>query len=250
MSRWSDLDPQWLALAKNANYEPCVVHSGAMKSELNMVWGYVRAVLRQWWVIVVEVVLVATDVYERVVGTWLLPSTSRKIGIGVAALIIAQYRAYRELLCELQSEMAGKTVLTVFSEPGSTLYIERPGGAARSIGFYLSLAVGIQNDGRENSVIRTFQLAIEETGAALASVVPTRRNMVQTRGAQHLMRNDWISPEPAWIVVPAHDVRAGRLGFYVPGEVAELPPQIHCRLTIGDTAGSSAEFLFTVAVQD
>jgi hypothetical protein len=138
----------------------------------------------------------------------------------------------------------------MFSAPGSTLYVERPGGAARSVDFFLVLALGIQNDGRENSIIRNFRLAIEETGIALANLVPTRRNAVQTRGAQHMMRNNWISPEPAWIVVPAHDVRSGILGFYVPGEVAELPAQIHCRLTVGDAAGSSAEFLFPVVIAD
>jgi len=221
-----------------------------MKSELGMVCSYIRAVLRQWWVIVVEVVLVLTDFFERIFGTWLVPSTRTKVGIGVTALVVAQYRAYRQLWRELQSAKETRTSLTMFSEPGSTLYVERPGGTSPSIGFYLVLALGIQNDGRENSIIRDFRVAIEETGVVLANLVPSRRNAVQTRGAQHMMRNNWISPEPVWIVVPAHDVRSGILGFYVPGEVAELPAQIHCKLTIGDAVGSSAEFLFPVVVQN
>ena len=221
-----------------------------MKSELLILWSYIRAVFRQWWVVIVEVVLVLTDFFERIVGTWLVPSTRAKLGIGAAALAVAQYRAYRQLWRELRSANEIKTGLTIFTEPGSTLYVERPGGAVPSIGFFLVLALGIQNDGGENSIIRNFGLTIEETGIVLADLVPTRRNAVQTRGAQHMMRPNWISPEPAWIVVPAHDVRSGILGFYVPGEVAALPAQVHCRLTIEDAAGSSAECLFLVVVQD
>jgi hypothetical protein len=69
-----------------------------MKLELVMVWRYIRAVFRQWWVVIVEVVLVLTDFIERIFfGTWLLPSTGTKVGIAVAALVVAQYRAYREV---------------------------------------------------------------------------------------------------------------------------------------------------------
>jgi hypothetical protein len=80
-----------------------------MANEFKIISSYVVAVLRQWWVVVVEVLLVLTDVFERIFGTWLLPSTRIKIGIGLAALVVAQYRAYREVEIqnlELENEKA------------------------------------------------------------------------------------------------------------------------------------------------
>ena len=221
-----------------------------MKSELRVVWSYVRAVFREWWFIVAEVVLTLTDVLERIFGTWLLPSTGKKIAIGIAVLVLAQYRAYRRLWLELQSERARKTRLAIIPNAGSTLYIERPGNAARSIGFYLELRLGVQNDGDENSVIRNFRLEVEEIQKVFGNIVPHRRNAVQTRTAQHMLQQNWISQEPDWIIVRAHDVSAGILPFYVAGEVPDLPPQVHCRLTLEDTAGASIDCRFEVRVQD
>lgn len=81
----------------------------APRLEFKIISSYVGAVLRQWWILVVEVLLVLTDVFERIVGTWLVPSTGTKIGIGFAVLAIAQYRAYREVAiqsAELENERA------------------------------------------------------------------------------------------------------------------------------------------------
>src|ERR1700739_1604613 len=80
-----------------------------MTDEFRIISSYVVAVFRQWWVVVVEVLLVLTDVFERIFGTWLLPSTRTKIGIGFAALLVAQYRAYREIMIQnagLETERA------------------------------------------------------------------------------------------------------------------------------------------------
>ena len=73
-------------------------YSCGMREEFRIISSYVVAVLRQWWVVVVEILLVLTDVFERIFGTWLLPSTRIKFGIGFAALVVAQYRAYREVV--------------------------------------------------------------------------------------------------------------------------------------------------------
>jgi hypothetical protein len=78
-----------------------------MLNELKIISSYIVAVCRQWWVVVVEILLVLTDVFERIFGTWLLPSTRIKLGIGFAALLVAQYRAYREAVSrsiELESQ--------------------------------------------------------------------------------------------------------------------------------------------------
>jgi hypothetical protein len=80
-----------------------------MRNELRIILSYVVAVFRQWWVVVVEGLLVLTDIFERIFGTWLLPSTRIKFGIGFTALVAAQYRAYRQAMIEnveLQNEKA------------------------------------------------------------------------------------------------------------------------------------------------
>lgn len=80
-----------------------------MRSEFKIISSYVMAVFRQWWVVVVEMLLVLTDLFERIFGAWLLPSTRIKVGIGLAALVVAQYRAYREVVIKnvgLENEKA------------------------------------------------------------------------------------------------------------------------------------------------
>jgi hypothetical protein len=176
-----------------------------------------------------------------------------KVAIGFAALVVAQYRAYREIWWNLNAEnekRTERTELVMFAEGRSALYVERPGGAANSIGFYLELELGVQNGGDQNSVIRKFDLEIQEVRRTCENISPSRRNSVQTRSAQHMMRNVWISQQPTSIVVPSHNVCSGILGFYVPGEADGLPEQVHCRLRLEDTVGTSAEYTFLVPVVD
>jgi len=170
-----------------------------------------------------------------------------KVGLGIAILVVAQYRAYREVWRELRSERERKTKLTVFAEPGAGLYVETPLGAANSLGFYLELNLGVQNDGPQNSVIRRFDLEIEETNSRYEDIRPSRRNYVQTRAGQQQMRNLWISDQPGVIVVPAHDVRAGILAFYVQGDHG-LSGQVHCKLRLEDADGVSVEHVFVTPV--
>ena len=80
--------------------ESVVQPKSHLNDELKILSSYVLAVIRQWWVIVVEVFLVLTDLFERIFGTWLLPSTRVKVVIGFVALSIAQYRAYREIVLQ------------------------------------------------------------------------------------------------------------------------------------------------------
>jgi hypothetical protein len=68
-----------------------------MVHELKGLVAYGRAVLRYWWVIVIDVVLVLTDFGERIFGTWFLPPLWAKVTLGVAVVVVAQYLVYREL---------------------------------------------------------------------------------------------------------------------------------------------------------
>lgn len=62
---------------------------------LRLIWKYIRAVFGYWWLVTIEVVLVLTDLVERIFGTWLVPPLWVKVLIGFAALVVAQYLAYR-----------------------------------------------------------------------------------------------------------------------------------------------------------
>lgn len=209
---------------------------------------YVRAVLRQWWVTSVEGLLVLTDVTERISGTWLLPSTRVKVGIGLAVLTVAQYRAYRELLLQARTESKKRTQLSIYPEGRSALYVETPSGSPNSAGFYLELGLGIQNNGQQNSVIRKFYLEILETGTKLEDLTPSSRSRVQTRQAQIMMQNILIVTQGNSIVVEAHNVRSGILPFYVSGDPGRLPEKVQCTLGLEDTEGTSAKYTFIIPV--
>jgi hypothetical protein len=198
--------------------------------------------------LVVDILLAATDVTERVFGTWLLPATWVKVVIGVTVLVVAQYLAYRELLFELQAAKQRRTKLTIFPEPGTGLYVETPPGSANALGSYVELNLGIQNDGDDNSVIRMFDLEIEELQTRFENLAPSRRNYVQTRRGQQQMRNLWISQQASVIVVPAHNACSGILAFYLQGDPGALPAQVHCRLRVEDTTGTFAGHSFVVPV--
>lgn len=219
-----------------------------MKTELEIVWLYIRAVIRQWWwVVVIEGLLALTDVFERIFGTWLLPPTRVKVGIGLATLAVAQYRVYREILIQLRSRREKKTNLVIYPEGRSVLYVEVPAGAA-VIGAYLEIRLVVQNNGEQNSVIRRFDFEIAETGRRHENQEPLRRNCVQTRQAQQMMQNNWILTQERSIIVDAHNIRSGILPFYINGGVGDLPAQVQCKLRLEDTEGASAEFTFPVHV--
>lgn len=215
---------------------------------LEDVWLYTRAVLRQWWVIVVEGLLVLTDVGERIFGTWLLPSTRVKLGVGFSVLTIAQYRAYREVLLQSRAANEKKAGLAIYPEGRSVLYLETPSRSANSLGFYLELGLGVQNNGEQNSVIRKFGLEIQETGAKIVHLVPSPHSRIQTRQGQQMTQNILIVTQGNSIVVGAHNIRSGILPFYVPGDPGALPEKIRCKLRLEDTEGTSAEHTFTVPV--
>lgn len=226
-----------------------------MKSELAFVWQYVCAVAKQWWVIVVEGLLVLTDIFERLFGTWLLPSTRVKAGIGIAVLVIAQYRAYRSLLIQLRSREdqirsteRKKTELLIYPEGESCLYVEIASGGGGSKAIYFEFRLCVQNNGERNSVVRRFDIEILETGRKYQNVAPSPRNSVLTRQAQHMLMKDWILTHPSSIVVPANDVRCGALPLYISEAVSALPSHVQCKLRLEDSEGTSAENTFAVRV--
>ena len=74
--------------------------------ELQLLWQYTRKVFWHWWVLIVEAVLVLTDVVERLRGIWLLPPLWVKVAIGLGVLLVAQYLAYREMRNKAAADLA------------------------------------------------------------------------------------------------------------------------------------------------
>lgn len=217
-----------------------------MNEELKIMRSYVQAVLREWWVVVIELILVLTDVVERVLGTWLLPSSRTKIAFGLTALVIAQYRAYKRLLRQSHAPAQRPTELEIHEERGSTLYVETPMGTTLPTRNYFEFHLVVQNKGPQTSVIRKFDLEVEGMPSRYENLEPTRRNHIQTRTAQ-MMLQFASTLAGGFLVVPAHNVWSGMLAF----EIGALPinsQEIRCTLIVTDANDSSAKHAFNLRV--
>jgi hypothetical protein len=217
-----------------------------MNEELKIIRSYMRAVFREWWVIVIEGLLVMTDVVERVLGTWLLPSSRTKVALGLAVLVIAQYRAYRKLLLQSQVSARKPTELEIHEERGSTLYIETPAGAALATSNYFKFHLVVQNKGPETSVIRKFNLEVDGVHGRYEDLQPARRNSIQTRAGQMMLQFDSMLAGSS-IVVLAHNVWSGMLGL----QLDALPinsREVRCTLSVTDGNDSSAQHTFSLPV--
>jgi hypothetical protein len=217
-----------------------------MNEELQIVGSYARAVFREWWVIVIEILLVMTDVVERVLGTWLLPSSRTKVVLGLVVLVIAQYRAYRKLFLKAQGSAREPTELEIHEERGSKVYIETPSGAALPTSNYFELHFVVQNKGPQTSVVRKFDLEIEGIPGKHENLGPTRRNSIQTRDAQ-MMLQFASTLEGSSLVVAAHNVWSGILGLQL-GALPINSREVRCTLRITDGNASSAHHTFTLPV--
>lgn len=151
-----------------------------MADEFKIISAYIGAVVRQWWVLVVELLLVFTDLFERISGTWLLPSTRIKVGIGFAALLIAQYRAYREVVSrnsELESEKAN------LQSQNTTLQEQQRSGAKRE----WRPKAWIESEALQNYLVlksdgefRLDSVSLKFPNGAVASRIENRENISST----------------------------------------------------------------------
>jgi hypothetical protein len=209
-----------------------------MRKEASRLWFYIRRVCRHWWFLLVEVVLVTTDALERYYGIWIIFPLWSKIVIGVGVLFIAQYLTYRELAIEKENLQAKKPALAIYPQAGAAFYVHI-GEDRRTLGAYLELPITVQNDGDINSIIRRLDLLIRETGESLNDVKTSPRNMVLTRRAQHMLRQNWIAPDDT-ILVGAHNCKSGLFPVYITSVIGDEVDLLHVRLTIRDTEGSTA----------
>jgi hypothetical protein len=68
-----------------------------LSNELDLIWRYVRAVAKYWWLIVVGLGLTLLDFGERLLGTWWIIPPAVWLAVGVTCSVVAQYLAYRDL---------------------------------------------------------------------------------------------------------------------------------------------------------
>lgn len=227
-----------------------------MNKEAPLLWRYVRRVFRYWWVGVVEAVLVLTDFVERILGTWYVFPLWAKVAIGSGVLVVAQWLAYRELATGkdmLQAELDEATrgaavrrpVLAIHPQAGSAFYIHI-GDQRRILGVYLQLWFNVENNGDVNSIVRRFDIFIEETRQEIENAQPAPRNYVLTRQANHALPQNWIAADNT-ILVGAHNYRSGILPFYTEAVIADDVQLLHCRLTLQDTEGTRAVADFVLA---
>ncbi len=75
-----------------------------MKKEVQVVWEYLKAVGRYWWIIVVGLGLTIMDFVERIFATWFQPPSWARIATAITGFTIAQYLAYRRLRLAIAGE--------------------------------------------------------------------------------------------------------------------------------------------------
>jgi hypothetical protein len=67
-----------------------------LSNELEVIWQYIRAVLKYWWLIVVGLGLTLLDFIERIFSTWWTFPLSVRVTAAIGGVMVAQYLAYRD----------------------------------------------------------------------------------------------------------------------------------------------------------
>lgn len=175
--------------------------------------------------------------------------------LAVVAAIYGSYRVWRkerltayEEIGRLRqlSESREKADLVIHAEDGSRFYVHAPGAKAAPLGLYLPLRLSVENKGRRNSIIRRFDVTVEETSLTYCDVQPSPRQSIPGRSALYAgLPQDWIMGK-AGIVIQAHSIASGILPFYVTEAPPEGVRELHCKLTLTDTEGVTASQVFVV----
>jgi hypothetical protein len=137
----------------------------------------------------------------------------------------------------------------IYDKAESQLYVHVNANERNQVlGAYLLLHLDVENKGARPSIIRRFDLYLRETGRTYENIHPERRQYVQTRSAQHGLRQDWILTTGDVINVSAHGCCTGVLLFYFDLAPTYEPQEVHCTLTLIDTEGVRATHDFVVRI--
>jgi hypothetical protein len=170
------------------------------------------------------------------------------------AWLLAPYDLYRRKQAEISAlatriSAAGETKseLVIYDKAESQLYVHVNADQRNQvIGAYLLLHLDVENKGARPSIVRRFDLSLRETGRTYENIHPERRQYLQTRVAEHGLRQDWILTAGDVINLPAHGYCTGVLPLYLDQAPAYENQEIHCTLTLIDTEGVRATHDFVV----
>src|SRR6266853_149651 len=153
--------------------------------EREILWAYLRAVFRHWWVLVVEIVLVVVDIAERWFNIWIQPPHWLFLTIGVAVLVVAQYLAFRELHLTYRQALVGfetaraannsrTSQLRIVPEKGSR-YILKPVSDQDRIHFggaFLEFRLMVENTVQRNAIVNNYKVEVLELGQTFPNLQP------------------------------------------------------------------------------
>jgi hypothetical protein len=228
-----------------------------MVREPEILRAYLRAVFRHWWFLVVEIVLVFVDFAERWFNIWIQPPHWLFLTIGIVVLVVAQYRAFRELYqSSRQAQNSRTSQLRIVADVGSRYILQRVSDQDRIhfSGSFLEFRLMVENTGARNSSVNKYKVEVRElrqTFTNLQSVEALQR--IDGRHCTHGLQPDRVLSRTGIVRVDAESTTdRGLLLFYIPemntacfanaglppGEGMEKFRNLHCRLTLTDTTES------------
>ena len=219
-----------------------------------------ETVFSVWWILSALSTL-STFVVPGLSGKWRLVSAI-SAGLGFAW---ANYRVFQKqerqisaLSAAVGSHEARASHLRITPDNGSR-YILVPVGNQRNADFnggYLETRLMIENTGRRNSIVNSYQVEIVQLQETFPNLQPQEgRNGIQGRHCQHGLQPTQILSRTGVVRIDAESATDhGSLLFFIPGialkRFADAGLRMHgeqrkfdplrCRLTLTDTTNSSA----------
>lgn len=194
-----------------------------------------------------------------------VPSAPVKILLAILAICCFGWSSYRVWRTERVAHMAVETrlleteqakvslpptpraSLVIYDDGQSRFYVDsQQENNPVATHVYIELFVTIENKGNRNSVLRRFDILVQETARVVTNAQREGREFVIVRGtttgtAFGHSRNRHLLQTP--LTVPAHDAVSGILPFHFfpgyPPSIADFP-QLHFALTLRDSEGVEA----------
>ncbi|HEY6371052.1 MAG TPA: hypothetical protein VIX37_10765 [Candidatus Sulfotelmatobacter sp.] len=175
------------------------------------------------------------------------------MALSLVAWFLAPFDLYRRkqkeiegLGKELEEQKQRRPHLVVYPEAGSKYYTEIDRSSKKVRGIYIDLRLTLENRGGANSIIRRFELYVQETRRRYDELQPSGRDSILTPYTQYTgLKTDWIGVNGT-VVVKAENVLAGSLPLYLNETEPPKTRELHCTLTLTDSVGTQARCQFVI----